>query len=137
MSCTDLILADPGSVATQGLLDEDIGVAVLGWIVRVVQSEPEVTVPLVPFLDNAREWWVRKYFFVEPLGEFELEGPYEYTHADQKARHISRDNASGLTELATYEKDKLYIVFTYLRGKKRYQGIRTLQAAAHNLPPTL
>ena len=137
MSYTNYVLADPLSVATQGLLDEDIGISLLGWIIRRSPSKPDVSVPLVPLLDNPREWWVRKYYFEDPVGSYELEGPYEYTHADQKARDISSENDSGLTELVTYEKDKMYLVFTYLRGKKRYQGIRTFQASEYNLPPTL
>jgi hypothetical protein len=135
---SNCVLADPLSVATQGVLDEDIGITVLGWIIRV-PLDTEITIPTEPLLgDSLREWWVRKYFFVPPIGEFVLEGPFNYTHADQRARDVSDENESGLTELVTYyEDDKLYVVYTYLRGTKRYQGQRAYQAAMYNLPPTM
>ena len=137
-SCTNLILADPLSVSTHGVLDEDIGISVLGWIVKVSQSEPDITIPIGQLLRDAfREWWVRKDFFVPPVGEYTLEGPFTFTHADHKARAESEENSSGLSELVTFEDDKMYIVSTYLRGTKRYQHLRAHQAAAYNLPPTV
>lgn len=135
MSGTDLIMADPLSVATQGYLDENIGITVLGWIIQIPFEDPIITVPTDPS-STEREWWVRKYYFVPPIGQYVLEGPYTYTHGDRKARDISDENESGLTELAYFEGDILVVVYTYLRGTKRYQGRRTYQAAEYNLPPT-
>jgi hypothetical protein len=137
MDSTNYLLADPLSIATQGLLDEDIGISVLGWIVRVSHADSVVTVPLGPLLwDEYREWWVRKYFFEEPVGNYELDGPFKYHHARVKARDLSRENASGLTELVVFDGDDLCVVATYLRGKKRYQGLRAYQAAMYHIPPT-
>jgi hypothetical protein len=138
MDSTNYVLADSLSVATEGLLDENIGISVLGWVVRVEQEDSKVTIPLGPLLvDSLREWWVRKYFFEEPVGEYELDGPFRYDHARTKARDLSRENESGLTELVVFEDNILYVAATYLRGKKRYQGLRAYQAALNALPPSL
>lgn len=135
---SNCVLADPLSVATQGLLDEDIGITVLGWIISISPGDPEITIPIGDLLRDAfREWWIRVDFFVPPIGEYTLEGPYTFTHADHKARALSEDNTSGLSELVTFEDEKMFIVSTYLRGTKRYQHLRAYQAAMYNLPPTL
>ena len=136
MSCTDLVLADPLSVATQGLLDEDIGITVLGWIVRVSLVDPDIVIP-EGLHDAFSEWWVRKYYYEDPVGEYVLEGPYTFTHADRRARKESETNTSGLAELVTFQYDKMYIVSTYIRGSRRYQHLRAQRAAEYNLPPTL
>ena len=81
-----------------------------------------------PTLDwNVREFGAGNTFLFESL---------DFVTADRKARDISESNASGLTEVVTYEGDTLFVVATYLRGKKRYQGLRANQAATMNLPPT-
>lgn len=136
MDCTDYVLADPLSVATHGVLDEDIGIGVLGWVVRISLGIPDITIP-TELHDSFSEWWIRKDFFVPPIGEYTLEGPFPYVHADRKARDESEQNGSGLAELVTFKDNKMYIVYTYLRGTKRYQHLRSYQAAMYNLPPTL
>jgi hypothetical protein len=75
------------------------------------------------------------YFYREFRSEV-LSDPMGFTHADLEARELSRTNASGLSEMVTYQDGVLFVVATYLRGKKRYQGLKANQAARNNLPPT-
>lgn len=137
MGSTNCVLADPLSVVTQGVLDGNIGISLLGWITQYSLGLPEITIPDGPLEDAFTEWWIRLDYFVPPIGEYTLEGPYNFIHADRKARRISEQNNSGLTELVAFKDDKMYIVSTYVRGTKRYQHLRAYQAAAYNLPPTL
>lgn len=76
-------------------------------------------------------------YFVRDFRSEVLEGPFTYTHADRYARDFSSTNDSGLAEMVAYQGDALLEVATYLRGNKRYQGLRSIQAARYNLPPTV
>lgn len=77
------------------------------------------------------EYFIRD--FREPSTQ---EGPFTFTHADRKARKLSSENASGLMEMITFQQGVIQYVATYLRGDKRYQGLRSRQASLLNLPPT-
>lgn len=75
-------------------------------------------------------------YFVREFRSDVLSDPLPFTHADLEARELSRTNDSGLAEMVTYQGSRLFVVATYLRGTKRYQGLRANQAALYNLPPT-
>lgn len=74
-------------------------------------------------------WYVR-----ERVGD-PLEGPLSFVHADRKARKLSKDNASGLAEVVTYEGNRLFVVSTFLRGRLRFRGKRAQLASDKDLPP--
>ena len=76
-------------------------------------------------------------YFVRDFRSETLEGPFPFVHADRYARDFSSENDSGLAELMVLDNGTMKIVATYLRGTKRYQGLRSLQAARYNLPPTV
>jgi hypothetical protein len=76
-------------------------------------------------------------YFVRDFRSETLEGPFPFVHADRYARDFSSENDSGLAELMILDNGNLMIMATYLRGRKRYQGLRSRQAALYNLPPTL
>lgn len=76
-------------------------------------------------------------YFVRDFRSEVIEGPFTYTHADRYARDFSSTNESGLAEMVVYQGTKLLEVATYLRGNKRYQGWKSIQAARDNLPPTV
>ncbi len=76
-------------------------------------------------------------YYIRDFRSDVLSDAMTFAHANLKAREISRTNSSGLQEIVTYFEGNLHIVATYLRGKKRYQGMRSRQAAMYNLPPTL
>ena len=80
-----------------------------------------------------------EYFIRDFNDNTTLEGPFSFTHADRSARDLSAQNLSGLAELLVRENEnaELMVMATYLRGKKRYQGLRSRQASLYNLPPTL
>lgn len=65
-----------------------------------------------------------------------LSDPMNFVHADRAARDLSETNESGLAEVVTYQYGTLFVVATYLRGTKRYQGKTARDAQKNNLPPT-
>lgn len=75
-------------------------------------------------------------YFVRDFRSSTKEGPFTFTQADLRARDFSRTNVSGLAELLTFQGTRLFVVATYVRGTKRYQGLRANQANLYNLPPT-
>lgn len=80
-----------------------------------------------------------EYFYRDFNDNTTLTGPLSFIHADRFARDLSARNNSGLAELLVRENEnsELMVMATYLRGKKRYQGLRSRQASQFNLPPTL
>ena len=69
-------------------------------------------------------------FYEEDIGE-----PMPFREAEMLARKLSEENESGVSEVLTYENNRLMIVATYCRGTKRYQGKRSRDAQANGLPP--
>lgn len=59
-----------------------------------------------------------------------------FVEADRFARKLSDENESGLAEVVVDDNGKMFVVSTYCRGTKRYQGKRARDAQANNLPPT-
>jgi len=76
-------------------------------------------------------------YFVRDFRSEVIEGPFTYTQADRYARDFSSTNESGLAEMIVYQSEQILEVGTYLRGNKRYQGWKSIQAARDNLPPTV
>lgn len=90
---SDCILADPLSTATEGVLDEDIGIATLGWLIRV-SHEPEITIPVEELLDEpSREWYYRKD---DTDSWF---GPLSYRDANYQARRFTMDVDHTISEV--------------------------------------
>lgn len=82
------ILADPCHVATQGVLDCEIGIATLGWIVEAEPTQGPVLTPHVPgvsFGPPRKEWYVRRDVS-DPWF-----GPLSFRDADAHARVMTRD----------------------------------------------
>jgi hypothetical protein len=86
----------------------------------------------IPVSEPTKAWFVREFKSTSFIF-----GPISLYSADREARRISKSNTSGLSEVVTFENGVLFVVATYLRGKKRYKGLRSNQAALYNLPPTL
>lgn len=74
------------------------------------------------------------YYYRDFYSE-ELSDPMRFDHADKAARKLSKENESGVAELLTYYNGQLFIVATYCRGTKRYQGKKSRDAKRENLPP--
>jgi hypothetical protein len=78
------VLADSFSVSTEGLLDENIGVVTLGWLIQVSPERNTVEIYIDELLeDQRREWWLRKdnsdpWF-----------GPLMYRDANSQARRMT------------------------------------------------
>jgi len=75
-------------------------------------------------------------YFVRDFRGDVLEGPFPFVTADRYARDFSAQSTSGLAELMVLDNGTLMVMATYLRGTKRYQGLRSRQASLLNLPPT-
>jgi len=143
------VLADPFQVATQGLLDNSIGMATLGWIIRVEAETPVVVVPSPPrnigvlIGDPRREWWVRKDAS-DPWF-----GPLSYRDANSHARRMTVrvDNtiaevkyAQVGTILGTRGGDpnvtpNMFVAYMYENGKQFLAG-RMAEYNADRLPVT-
>jgi hypothetical protein len=146
---TDCVLADPIQVATQGLLDNTIGVATLGWVVRVEAQPPVVVVPVPPnnigalVGDPRREWWVRKD---ENDPWF---GPLSYRDANSQARRMTMDVDETIAEikyaqvgtiLGTRGGDPnvdpdMFVAYLYANGKQ-YLGGRMAEYNKDKVPVT-
>ena len=131
MSDTNYLYADPCSTATQGLLDEDIGIATLGWIIRATSEEPIIKVPIGQLIGEPnRDWWLRKDD-TDPWF-----GPLSYRDANAKARRSTLDVDETINEtkyaqvgtiLGSREGDplileKMVVVFMYVNGKMYIGG---------------
>lgn len=130
MSDTDCILADPESTATHGMLDEDIGIATLGWIIRI-KDDPIISYPIGDLIaDPERDWWYRKDN-TDPWF-----GPLSYRDANSQARRMTMD-ADALhgevkysqlgTVLGTRGGDPqvspdMFVVYLYVNGKMTLGG---------------
>lgn len=134
----DCVLADPCHVATQGLLDNTLGVATLGWIVEVPAETPVVVTPVDPVGsmvgDPRREWWVRKDDTDEWFG------PLSYRDANSQARRMTLPtdiNAAGNSNNIKYAQvgtimgtrggdpnvpPDMMVVFMYANGKQTLGG---------------
>ena len=132
---TDCILADPCYVATQGLLDCEIGIVTQGFIIQE-DSTPVVPKPAVPpnnigtSVGAARkEWYVRKDHTDAWFG------PLSWRDADKHARVMTRKgtpadvkyahvgyvkNNSGVDVLV--EPEKVRMDGVYANGKQFLKG---------------
>jgi hypothetical protein len=146
MSQTNYLLADPSSGATHGILDENIGVATLGWIVEVNKQKPDIIIDL-PHFDNLlgdprRDWWLRKDES-DPWS-----GPMSYTEANSKARRMTMDvdetiNELKYAQLGTLLGDRegdpvqlsphMMVAFIYCNGKQ-YLGGQLARYNADKVP---
>lgn len=143
------LLAVPIHVATQGVLDDTLGVALLGWIIRyetdvVVPGEPSVPGGNVGALitEPRREWWVRENKN-DPLF-----GPLSFRDADKHARFLSQvEEKSGLAEVVTFlgtrggdpsscDPSTLFVAFLYIEGKRTLGGRMAQFHSDRELPPT-
>lgn len=144
---TDCILADPTSVATQGVLDNSLGIATLGWIIKADDAPPTVVVPVPPnnigalVGDPRREWWVRKdendVWF----------GPLSYRDANYQARRMTVDVDETISEikyaqvgtiLGTRGGDPnvdpdMFVAYLYANGKQ-YLGGRMAEYNKDKVP---
>lgn len=96
---TDCALALPIEVAIQGVLDNSIGIATLGWVFRADDRPSVVVTPVPPnnigslIGDPRREWWVRKD---ENDPWF---GPLSYRDVNFQARRMTVDVDNTISEV--------------------------------------
>lgn len=144
---SDCVLAEPIHVATQGVLDNAIGIATLGWIIQVDDTPPVVVVPVPPnnigslVGDPRREWWVRRDD-TEPW-----HGPLSYRDANYQARRMTMDVDETISELkyaqvgtvlGTRGGDPnvvpdMFVAYLYANGKQ-YLGGRMAEFNADKVP---
>jgi hypothetical protein len=144
---SDCVLAEPIHVATQGLLDNPIGMATLGWVIQTVDTPPVVVIPVPPnnigslVGDPRREWWVRRDD-TEPW-----HGPLSYRDANYQARRMTMDVDETISELkyaqvgtilGTRGGDPLvspdmFVAYLYANGKQ-YLGGRMAEFNADKVP---
>jgi hypothetical protein len=139
-------------LATQGYLDEAIGIATLGEVISFPTSQPGTGVSNVPpnnigslISDPRREWYVREN------AQDPLHGPLSFTVADKHARWISSlEDRSGLAEVVTFVSNtsrggdpsrpnpnpRLFVVFLYIEGKRTLGGRAAQFHSDRGLPPT-
>lgn len=144
---SDCVLAEPIHVATQGLLDNPIGVATLGWIIQTVDTPPVVVIPVPPnnigslVGDPRREWWVRRDD-TEPW-----HGPLSYRDANYQARRMTMDVDETISELKYAQvgtilgtrggdpnvDPDMFVAYLYANGKQ-YLGGRMAAYNADKVP---
>jgi hypothetical protein len=151
MSQTNYVLADPSSGATHGVLDENIGIATLGWIIEVKYQKPDITIPTAQYdpthfdnllADPRRDWWLRKDESDPWVG------PMSYTEANSKARRMTMDvdetiNELKYAQLGTLLGDRegdpiqlnphMMVAFIYCNGKQ-YLGGQLARYNADKVP---
>lgn len=144
---TDCVLADPIHVATQGVLDNSLGIATLGWIIRADDRPPVVVIPVPPnnigslVGDPRREWWVRKDE-TDPW-----HGPLSYRDANSQARRMTMDVDETISELKYAQvgtilgtrggdpnvAPDMFVAFLYANGKQ-YLGGRMAEFNSDKVP---
>jgi len=144
---SDCVLAEPIHVATQGALDNSIGIATLGWIIQVDDTPPVVVVPVPPnnigslVGDPRREWWVRKDD-TEPW-----HGPLSYRDANYQARRMTMDVDETISELKYAQvgtvlgtrggdpqvDPDMFVAYLYANGKQ-YLGGRMAEFNSDKVP---
>ena len=144
---SDCVLAEPIHVATQGVLDNAIGIATLGWIIQVDDTPPVVVVPVPPnnigslVGDPRREWWVRKDD-TEPW-----HGPLSYRDANYQARRMTMDVDETISELKYAQvgtvlgtrggdpqvDPDMFVAYLYANGKQ-YLGGRMAEFNSDKVP---
>lgn len=146
---TDCALAVPIEVATQGVLDNPIGIATLGWIIRADDAPPVVTTPVPPnnigslVGDPRREWWVRRDD-TEPW-----HGPLSYRDANSQARRMTMNVDNTISELKYAQvgtilgtrggdpnvAPDMFVTYLYANGRQ-YLGGRMAAYNADKVPVT-
>ena len=86
---------DPLYVANQGILDDSIGIATLGWIVCDRPNDGSIiTIPIGELLSEpTREWWYRKD---DTDAWF---GPLSYRDANSQARRMTLYPDNSISEV--------------------------------------
>jgi len=144
--CIYCILADPFHVATQGVLDNSLGIATLGWIIcgerPVEEAQPNVPPDNIGLSEGEprREWWVRENQN-EPLV-----GPFSFRDASKHARYLSQcEDRSGLAQVCTFvgtrggdpkTEPELRVAYMYIKGKMTLGGRMAEYHSDRDLPPT-
>lgn len=145
---TDCVLNEPIEVSTQGVLDNAIGIATLGWIIRADDRPPSVVIPVPPnnigqieLQEPNRDWWVRKDDS-EPW-----HGPLSYRDANSQARRMTLEVDNTISEvkyaqvgtiLGTRGGDPevspdMFVAFLYANGRQ-YLGGRMAEFNAPLVP---
>jgi len=144
---TDCVLANPIEVSTQGVLDDTLGVATLGWITVAPDQDPIVDIPsnnvgaLVG--DPRREWWVRRD---ESEPWF---GPLSYRDANSQARRMTMDVDETISEIKYAQvgtilgsrggdpnvDPNMFVAYLYANGKQ-YLGGRMAEFNKDKVPVT-
>ena len=125
---TTCIINDPCSVATQGVLDNSIGIATLGWIIRAdLDAQPGLPFPnnIGSLLTQPRREWYFRRDSSEPWF-----GPLSFRDADKHARIDTRDGTPvnvKYAQVGTFlgtrggdpitEPERVFVALLYANGK--------------------
>lgn len=75
-------------------------------------------------------------YYYKDFYDTELKFAKNFVEADRFARKLSDENETGLAEVVVDDNGTLFIVATYCRGTKRFQGKKARDAQRQDRPPT-